>query len=121
MPTFNYTLQSKRNFNNGTVYSATFPIPASVGEISVQLDATDLTGAGQRASMGIEISEDGGATWEPWASISASSEPRTTKGDPLKPAMTMPFNFPGPLTGRAFLTVENGPFQLGVSASVTFA
>jgi len=121
MPTFNYTLQTKRSFSTGTVYSAVFPIPASVGEINVQLDATDMTGAGQSARMGVETSSDGGTTWEEWAAISASSEPRITKGDPLKPAFTVPFNFPGALQGRAFLTVENGPFQLGVSATVLFS
>lgn len=121
MPTFNYNLQTKRNFNTGTAISATFPVPASSGEISVQLDATDMTGAGQEARMGIELSDDSGVTWTELASLTATSEPRITKGDPLKPAFKIPFNIPSAVLGRAFLTVVNGPFQLGVAATVSFA
>lgn len=118
MPTVNYTFQSRRSMQTGVLTSVAVDVPPSSGVLSATIDATSMTGANQSCALTIETSEDGGDTWLPWASLEANSEPRNTKGDPLKPSMSMPFGFPAAIKARCVFEVRNGPFTVGVSGSV---
>lgn len=120
MPTVNYTLHARRSFQTGVVASAAVDVPAAEGTLSAVLDATNMTGANQSCVLTIETSNDNGASWIPWATLEATSEPRTTKGDPSKPSLTLPFKFDAPLKARCVFDVRNGPFTVGVSGSVIY-
>jgi len=121
MATVEYTLQSSREYADGQVFSAVIDLPATDnGTIDAQIDGSAMNGAGQRIKLGVELSRDSGATWEPWAELSASSDHGPTKGDPLRPKISLPFTLETAVISRAFIEVTGGPFVVGVAGTVTY-
>jgi len=120
LPTVNYTFHQRRNLQSGAQYSAVIDVPASEGDLFAVIDATNITGPGQELKLTVLISRDGGVTFEGWATMTANSEPRNTKGDPLKPQFQLPFKFDTPVKAQCLIEVINGPFQVGVEGRVVF-
>ena len=117
MATLQINIAPKVLRSNGRSTSAQIPLPKNkTANVKLTLDASSMTSETQKCQLGIEISNDDGATWVETASITAQGNvaASNTKGDPLHLWTQFTITTGAGTLARGFVVVENGPFALGV-------